>query len=430
MIQEFIKYLESNDGFIRFMKAWKKQYQKLGHLGGTIVIKDAEDNEKEAIGGLLGKDFEVCKDIKVSYSQLKKAIMESKFYDTNFEEILFAYFGMILYQNKVIKEQENKQRDVFFKNILVSYKDTFGYRWLQNVMQIKNHTYRNLVGKYNENRDLCKSVLDNVMKALKQLDTIDENGVSIAVFANQVTGDPHYFDSTTSAFSLLIQALCYYKKQESLSLDLYQKNEILYEYGLLINDLANNNFVCHILAKNNTEVHPGWLGFYMLYEPMNITLSNLKQINSLDTNDKTIFIVENPSVFSVLCSFAKKNKYQDVGFVCTNGQLNFSAYKLLDLLASTTCQMYYCGDFDPEGLLIANTLKERYDLCLWHYSKEDYAKSISQKEISDSRLSKLTHCHIPELQEIKGEILELGYSGYQEALIEEYCKDMENMIMK
>ena len=42
-----------------------------------------------------------------------------------------------------------------------------------------------------------------------------------------------------------------------------------------------------------------------------------------------------------------------------NGQLRFSAFVLLDQL-SRTSDLFYSGDHDPEGLLIAQKLKLRY----------------------------------------------------------------------
>ena len=51
---------------------------------------------------------------------------------------------------------------------------------------------------------------------------------------------------------------------------------------------------------------------------------------------------------------------------------------LLDLLKENHT-FHYAGDFDPEGLLIAQNLKERYGskLTLWNYQVEWYEKYLS-----------------------------------------------------
>lgn len=430
LMEEFVYYLKSNEGFVRFMQLWKQQYHKLGHLGGIICLVQASDVEKQAIGGLLGKSYLAQEDIKVSYQAVIKAISESKFKGIDFKNIVEAYFETTLYQNKIVKEKKIETREQYFNKILSLYKDTYGYMWLENVLKEKNYTYRNLVTKYNENRILCKELIEHVMNAIGQLPTIDENGIPISVFANRITGDSHYFDTTTSAYALLLQAICYFENKEYKTLTIFDKNALFYDYRLLINDVSNYNFTCRLLGKKNGVIHQGWMGFYDHYEPLTVNLYNLRQIDAIDNCITKVFVIENPSVFSVLIEHARKNKYHQFGFICTNGQLNFSAYKLLDLVSNSHIQMYYCGDFDPEGLLIADTLKKRYNLILWQYSKAAYQGAKSNKEISNSRLNKLVHCSSLELQEIKNYLLEHKYSGYQEALIDMYFEDLKSFSFK
>ena len=50
MIEDaFAQYLLQDTGFRRVTDLWIRQYQKLQHFGGTICIKDPEDDEREAI---------------------------------------------------------------------------------------------------------------------------------------------------------------------------------------------------------------------------------------------------------------------------------------------------------------------------------------------------------------------------------------------
>ena len=74
--------------------------------------------------------------------------------------------------------------------------------------------------------------------------------------------------------------------------------------------------------------HLGLEGFSDKKEPVLLTLYTLSNLNDIYGN-KEIYILENPSVFSWLCE-----KYPDKSFVCTNGQLRFSAFLLLDQLLS------------------------------------------------------------------------------------------------
>lgn len=132
--------------------------------------------------------------------------------------------------------------------------------------------------------------------------------------------------------------------------------------------------------------------------------------------EKEIYILENPSVFSWLCE-----KYPDKSFVCTNGQLRFSAFLLLDQL-SMTSKLFYAGDYDPEGLLITQKLKLRYKerLILWNYSMELYEQYLSGVKINERRLKQLDQIYIEELQEIKEDMKYRKKATYQESMLESY----------
>lgn len=83
---------------------------------------------------------------------------------------------------------------------------------------------------------------------------------------------------------------------------------------------------------------------------------------------------------------------------------------------------YYNGIFYTEGLLIAQILKEKYNVKLFCYSKENYKKCVSKKQISRVRLSKLSKVKCKELEEIKNLLLESKCPAYQEEIKERITK--------
>ena len=99
---------------------------------------------------------------------------------------------------------------------------------------------------------------------------------------------------------------------------------------------------------------------------------------------------------------------------------------LLDKLQKSGCQLYYAGDYDPEGLLIADKLKKKYpQLHLWCY-KIEYLDFIAkqQKNISSKRIQLLQHIEDKKLQEIAHHILEISAFGYLEGLVSVYIKNI------
>lgn len=63
--------------------------------------------------------------------------------------------------------------------------------------------------------------------------------------------------------------------------------------------------------------------------------------------------------------------------------------------------LYYSGDLDPEGIVIANRLKKRYQdrIVLWTMDIDAYKFSVSNKDILN-RLSKLENVSLPEWKEL------------------------------
>ena len=81
---------------------------------------------------------------------------------------------------------------------------------------------------------------------------------------------------------------------------------------------------------------------------------------------------------------------------------------------------YYAGDFDPEGLLIAQRLKQRYGrkLELWNYRVDWYEEYLSEVELNDMRIRKLEQIEMKELEELKKAMCRERRAVYQEAMME------------
>ena len=110
----------------------------------------------------------------------------------------------------------------------------------------------------------------------------------------------------------------------------------------------------------------------------------------------------------------------------THGQFNLAALLLLDLLAAGGATLYYSGDFDPEGLQMAQQLRKRYGQCLklWHYEREDYEASRPGKILRPSRLKKLDSVQDPGLHPVKQGILSTREARYQEKILDRLIQDL------
>lgn len=110
--------------------------------------------------------------------------------------------------------------------------------------------------------------------------------------------------------------------------------------------------------------------------------------------------------------------------ICGNGQLRLAVLILMDKFSCDTV-FWYAGDFDPEGLLIAQKLKLRYGerLKLWKYQVDLYETYLSEVELSERRMKKLEQVSIKELQEIKEAMYKKQRAAYQESMMEVLTKE-------
>ncbi|MGI6365653.1 MAG: DUF2399 domain-containing protein, partial [Bacillota bacterium] len=136
-----------------------------------------------------------------------------------------------------------------------------------------------------------------------------------------------------------------------------------------------------------------------------------------------IFIIENSGLFSHLTDADNFSP-----MVCTHGQFRLASYMLLDKLAETGVELWYSGDFDPEGLLMAQRLWERYpdQVKLWRYSPEDYRRCLSNISIPPRRLKQLEKIHVPTLIPTAEAIIKAAKAGYQENMADSLAADMNN----
>ena len=107
--------------------------------------------------------------------------------------------------------------------------------------------------------------------------------------------------------------------------------------------------------------------------------------------------------------------------MCMNGQPRLAGLMVLDLFEKSGIRVYYAGDLDPEGILIAQKLSQYYkgEFHYWHMETVDYEKCRSAEVISPKRMKILERITDGRLKPVVDRIEEYGTAGYQEMLVEE-----------
>jgi len=235
----------------------------------------------------------------------------------------------------------------------------------------------------------------------------------LPVFASRITKDPHGFDRGTPRGNMFFQALCTLYETPSPK-DSMEKAEIYYKAGILVDEISNFVTISGLLAYKGRDKDGVWREAFEARQIHQVPLINLSRIDRVESPIGKVFVVENPGVFAAVLDVHKL-----APMVCTFGQPKLSGLVLLDLLARNGAKIFYSGDFDPEGLQIAEGFWRRYGerFTPWHYEVEDYEKACSDNVISSRRLSILENITCPELQGVAAAIRTTERAGYQELIL-------------
>ena len=201
----------------------------------------------------------------------------------------------------------------------------------------------------------------------------------------------------------------------------YKRQKSYLLAGIMLDDVSNYTMLYQVQAvKKDGTYHKGMAGFAKEQHIVQVPLAVLTEWDALYCPQNEIYIVENPSVFAMLCG-KEETDHKEKAYMCMNGQPRLASLMALDLLAKSETRIYYAGDLDPEGVLIAQKLSQYYkgEFYYWHMEAADYERCRSKEVISPKRLKILERITDERLKPVAALIRKFRTAGYQEMLAEE-----------
>lgn len=393
--------------FERLLLLCRDKYRSLSHIGGSVVLKNASDEECNAVGGLLGKVFEEA-DIKVSLKELDQALLGSRFH-IGLEALLKIYFQEALITRKAEMTVEKNSQEKFFQNIREKYTGSAAAAWLQ-YMQTKNNV---LIKRYHEDQELLSRDIDIVCRALEKLGEPQ----LLPVFAAEVSGDPHMLDEGTSCGQLFNHAILYLTGGDRIR-NVSERCSLFEKVGLYSDMVSSFVYCRNIRLYDSNGEHPAYRAFLERNEAFTLNIGNLTAIEGAAAVNDTVYIVENPAVFTALAQRTK-----EISLICTAGQPKGACISLLKLLGDIG--MYYSGDFDLGGIRIAERLFGMFqNMIPWRFGPEDYSSALSDRKLTESVIRSLDRVQDPRLTETARLMIATGLAGYQENILELLVQDL------
>ncbi|MCR6545096.1 TIGR02679 family protein [Dehalobacterium formicoaceticum] len=433
-------FFKGEKGFRRLFPLFAEKYRGLGRIGGSVRLTNLTREEKEALSMLLSKDYKHQVSAEISLETFEQSLNKTRYAGIKLKDLLDAYFEEDILTKAEAYQQYQEQKEDFFKDLEQKYDHQNCRGWLAHIQE-KGAGTRGIHQAYDKSPSTLKNQLKNILSALSRLP--QDGFLRLPIFANSICQDPHGFDLGTEQGRFFISALQFLRNQAddtypiNSSPSTEEKNEVMEYFGLLRDDILNFVTSTGIVAfDEQDEIMPIWQWAARQGIVLNVPIREIVKVNrfvpmSFDQGQECphrVFVLENSGVFSaVLDHFSAGSR---PAMICTHGQFKLAALLMMDRLAASDILIYYSGDFDPEGLQMAQQLLRRYPgkVRLWHFGAEDYAASLSAVSISETRLKKLNSVMTEELQSVKEKMLWAGKAGYQEELIPILVEDMKEYI--
>lgn len=416
--KECLAYFGQSPVWKKVLRGFREKYSSYGRFGGKVVLKNLKSQDIEELEGFFGKSFHGQKSVTVSAEKFRQALEVSRYKNMTPEWLLENFFEEPLLgkqEQKLLRQQEKER---IWENFRKSYEGM--------PIETVEESLENIV-KDSENRELTEweRLLRLGAEMYNHLPYRQSEKLYLAVFAAMLTGNPHAFDNGTATGNFLYQIIQMdleireIKIESSEIFPAYKRQKSYLMDGIMLDDISNYAMLYQVQAvKKDGNLHKGMEGFASEQHIVQVPLAVITEWESLHCPQDEIYIVENPSVFAVLCGKEKSGNVRRA-YMCMNGQPRLAGLMVMDLFAKSGIRVYYAGDLDPEGLLIAQKLSQYYkgEYNYWHMETADYEKCRSEEMISSKRMKILERITDERLKPVVERIEEYGAAGYQEMLI-------------
>lgn len=426
--KECADYFKRQKVYRRCFEELRKKWQSYGKVAGRITLSNASDEERRAIGGIIGKIF-YEKSIRFSFAEFEQGLQKTCYAPIDIERVLSEYFGKRIQTTQEERDRDKEQKKAFLDDVVemlsgLSEGSSVAVKWINKLVGLRKYGYQILIREYGKNPEQAGTLACNVGKALIKTKEMQKTGeeIPLAVFAADITNNPHYFDYGGTAGSLFFYAICCVKETE-VPENTHEWRELMHSVGVIPDNVASMVHVYGIHLQKNNEWHPAYEAFCKMKESYVLTMDSLNGITGVKVSGECVYIVENEMVFSYLINNMQN---RDFTLLCTSGQPRSAALKLITMILDTGVLIYYSGDIDPDGLGIADRLWKwsGHTIHIWRMSPQDYWNSISGEGIGATGIAKLEHITQPLLQKTAECVKEKGMAGYQENILIELLTDM------
>lgn len=185
--RECAEYFKSNKGFKRLFEGIKEKYRSLGYIGGTVQLVNLSPIEKDALSGILRRDYYSKKSATIKIESIIEALESTRFQGVDFKLVIMEYFKEDIISKREEKSIYNDTREKYFNNIISVYENTMGGNWLRYVLDSRVNPFKTLMQKYDYDREELRTSLEFLLNAINSLTFNPGTPIRLALFSSTIS---------------------------------------------------------------------------------------------------------------------------------------------------------------------------------------------------------------------------------------------------
>lgn len=363
--EELLRFL----GRPELRRLWTEVRSRLEQLGGprgTVLLADIGEAERLMVADLLGLATVPGGALRIRLDHLDQILRESRF-AVDLQTAVELLDGPLRNRpGERAEERYSRQKlwEEAARHPIVAARPAL-QNWLDQLRT--GGVLRRLAGVTDE-----RLLLEQALAVLAALFRPEAAAMRLPVLASEVLGDSHALDAGRPVATLVLRAL-------AREADLHppqnaaERRQLWAQAGVVADDLS-----CQVLVLGLAPVEGGRVGESLRAlaaagEPARITLRQLINGDLAFPPGLEIRICENPVV---VAAAADRWGPACPPLVCLEGFASHAAHTLLARLSSRNAVFLYHGDFDWDGLRIANKLRETVPFRSWRFTAADYKAAL------------------------------------------------------
>jgi uncharacterized protein (TIGR02679 family) len=404
-----VQALLGGDDLQRFVARLQRRMAQGKPLTGKLQLSQASGNERSAIARLLGRAPTNGNSLTIDLDRLTQLLAHARACDS-LEKAVTALVGPVTNQRSRAEATQRAWEQLWQAARRRLQSNLQALAWIEDLRT--SGLLKRIAGG---DHQAAQGLLDQAVSLVKE---VPFPAIRLAELAAATTGNSHSLDKGFPLSALVIR----YSRQLTEAAEWKTaagRRDAWESLGVLCDEVSGPVLVLNLRADNESLTGRALNLHADAGEPYRISVRQLRRQPPTfhpHTTGPIIFVCENPTVVDVA---ANKLGRACRPLVCLDGQPKTGGRMLLDHLTKAGCELRYHGDFDWDGVRIANTITQVHGATSWQFGASDYS-AASKGEWSLAGLP-ATPSWDPQLGELMAQV---GKCVHEEILLESLLGDL------